>query len=42
LKDAQGTPDKAKLDQLQRDTLSKVLKLLTPAQRAALLNPPKP
>jgi hypothetical protein len=42
LKDSQGPPDKAKLDQLQRDTLSKVLKLLTPPQRAALLTPPKP
>jgi hypothetical protein len=37
-KDAQGQPpDPSKLDQLQRDTLSKVLKLLTPPQRAALL-----
>jgi hypothetical protein len=42
LKDSQGSPDKAKLDQLQRDTLSKVLKLLTPSQRTALLTPPKP
>ncbi len=37
-KESQGQPpDKAKLDQLQRDTLSKVLKLLTAPQRAALL-----
>jgi len=37
-KDAQGQPpDPSKLDQLQRDTLSKVLRLLTPPQRAALL-----
>ena len=42
LKDAQGAPDKAKLDQLQRETLSKVLKLLTTSQRTALLAPPKP
>ena len=38
VKESQGQPpDKAKLDQLQRDTLAKVLKLLNPAQRAALL-----
>src|SRR6266850_3520085 len=38
LKDSQGQPpDKTKIDQLQRDTLGKVLKLLNPAQRAALL-----
>lgn len=38
LKDSQGQPpDKTKIDQLQRDTLGKVLKLLSPAQRAALL-----
>jgi hypothetical protein len=38
VKEAQGQPpDRAKLDQLQRDTLAKVLKLLTPPQRAALL-----
>jgi hypothetical protein len=37
-KDAQGQPpDQAKLDQLQRDTLAKVFRLLTPAQRAALV-----
>lgn len=38
IKESQGQPpDKAKLDQLQRDTLAKVLKVLTPAQRTALL-----
>src|SRR5215510_12468371 len=38
IKESQGQPpDKAKLDQLQRDTLAKVLKLLTAPQRAALL-----
>jgi len=38
LEAAQGQPpDKAKIDQLRRDTLAKVLKLLTPAQRSALL-----
>jgi hypothetical protein len=38
IKESQGQPpDKAKLDQLQRDTLAKVLKLLTAPQRIALL-----
>jgi hypothetical protein len=38
IKESQGQPvDKAKTDQLQRDTLSKVLKILTPPQRTALL-----
>jgi len=38
IKESQGQPpDKAKLDQLQRDTLAKVLKLLTAPQRTALL-----
>src|SRR5262245_29849771 len=38
VKEAQGqAPDKAKLDQLQRETLAKVLRLLTAPQRAALL-----
>jgi hypothetical protein len=37
LKESQGTPDKSKLDQLQRETLAKVLRLLNPAQRTALL-----
>lgn len=32
-------PDKAKMDQIQRETLAKVLKLLTAPQRAALLAP---
>jgi len=37
-KESQGQPpDKAKMDQIQRDTLSKVLKLLTAPQRAALV-----
>ena len=31
------SPDKAKIDQLQRETLAKVLKLLTATQRSALL-----
>jgi hypothetical protein len=35
-------PDKAKLDQIQRDTLLKVMRLLTPAQRTAMLAPAKP
>src|SRR5262249_12866566 len=39
-KEAAGQPvEKAKLDQLDRDTLAKVLKLLSPAQRTALLQP---
>jgi hypothetical protein len=38
IKESQGQPvDKAKTDQLQRDTLAKVLRLLTPQQRTALL-----
>ena len=38
IKESQGQPpDKAKLDQLQRETLAKVLKFLTASQRAALL-----
>jgi len=38
LKETQDQPpEKAKIDQLQRDTLARVLKLLTPAQRTALL-----
>jgi hypothetical protein len=35
LKDSQP-PDKGKIDQLQLDTLAKVIKLLTPTQRSAL------
>jgi hypothetical protein len=39
-KEAGGQPvDKAKLDQLDRDTLAKVLRLLSPPQRTALLQP---
>jgi hypothetical protein len=38
LKESQGQPpDKAKIDQVQRETLAKVIRLLTPAQRAALV-----
>jgi hypothetical protein len=38
IKESQGQPpDKAKMDQLQRETLGKVLRLLTAPQRAALL-----
>jgi hypothetical protein len=38
IRESAGQPvDKTKLDQLQRDTLAKVLKLLTTAQRAAIL-----
>jgi len=38
VREAQGQPpDKTRLDQLQRDTLAKVLKLLNAAQRTALL-----
>ena len=43
IKENQGQPlDKAKQDQLTRETLAKVLKLLTPAQRTALLAPARP
>ena len=37
VKESQGTPDPAKLKQLERDTLTKVVGLLIPAQRTALL-----
>jgi hypothetical protein len=38
VREAQGQPlDQAKLDQLQRETLAQVLKLLTSPQRTALL-----
>jgi len=37
-KQSEGTPDPAKLKQLDRDTLTKVVGLLQPAQRTALLN----
>jgi hypothetical protein len=36
-KESQGTPDPAALKQLERDTLTKVVGLLVPAQRTALL-----
>jgi len=36
-RESQGTPDQAKLKQLERDTLTKVVGLLVPAQRTALL-----
>ena len=36
-KESQGTPDAAKLKQLDRDTLTKVVGLLIPTQRTALL-----
>jgi hypothetical protein len=40
VREAQGQPlDQAKLDQLQRETLAQVLKLLTAPQRTALLAP---
>ena len=37
-KESQGTPDPAKLKQLERDTLTKVVGLLIPAQRTACLH----
>jgi hypothetical protein len=43
MKDSAGQPvEKAKLDQLDRETLTKVLKLLSGPQRTTLLSPPKP
>ena len=36
-KETQGTPDPAKLKQLETETLTKVVRLLVPAQRTALL-----
>ena len=36
-KESQGTPDPAALKQLERETLTKVVGLLVPAQRTALL-----
>jgi hypothetical protein len=36
-KESQGTPDPAKLKTLERETLTKVVGILTPAQRTALL-----
>ena len=37
VKESQGTPDPARLKQFERDTLTKVVGLLIPAQRMALL-----
>jgi hypothetical protein len=36
-RETQATPDPAKLKQLETDTLTKVVRLLAPAQRTALL-----
>ena len=36
-RESQGTPDPATLKQLERDTLTKIVGLLVPAQRTALL-----
>jgi hypothetical protein len=36
-RESQGTPDPARIQQLDRDTLTKVVGLLVPAQRSALL-----
>jgi hypothetical protein len=38
LRDSQGHPDPAKLADLQKATMAKVVKVLTPAQRKALLD----
>lgn len=38
MREAQGRPDPAKLDELEKITMAKVVKLLTPAQRKALLD----
>jgi hypothetical protein len=38
LRESQGHPDPAKLDVLQKATMAKVVKVLTPAQRKALLD----
>jgi len=40
-KETQGTPDPAKLKALETQTLTKVLRLLSPAQRTALLAAPR-
>jgi len=37
-REGQGTPDPAKVAELEKGTLSKVAKLLTPEQRKALLD----
>jgi DNA-directed RNA polymerase specialized sigma24 family protein len=41
-RDSQEAPDRTKVSELERDTLRKVLKLLSPAQRAALAASVKP
>jgi hypothetical protein len=38
MREAQGRPDPAKLDELEKGTLTKVARLLNPAQRKALLD----
>jgi hypothetical protein len=38
MRESQGRPDPAKLDALEKDTLTKVARLLNPAQRKALLD----
>ena len=38
LRESQGRPDPAKLDELEKATMAKVAKLLTPAQRKTLLD----
>ena len=38
VKESQGTPDAATLKQLERDALTKVVGILVPAQRTALLS----
>ena len=38
LRESQGHPDPAKLADLQKATMAKVVKILTPAQRKALLD----
>jgi hypothetical protein len=42
LRESQGNPDPARLADLQRATMAKVVKVLTPAQRKALLDSRKP
>jgi hypothetical protein len=38
MRESQGRPDPAKLDELEKGTLTKVARLLNPAQRKALLD----
>jgi hypothetical protein len=38
MRESQGRPDPAKLDELERGTMAKVARLLNPAQRKALLD----